>query len=345
MKGKLVSITTRGYEGQRNQFLDFLKGIGCIGVVFIHVKFPGQAGQIISIIAGFAVPIFYMIAGYYSFGCSESAIKKRIKKILKIFICGYLYFFAWNGLIQLMNGTLSEWIKTNYSIKALFKAIVFCTIDFAVPLWYLIAMIETYILWYFVVKYKKQYIFANLMPLICWFYIVLTSICETNDFDWFWKMNFVSRALSWFLVGYCVHENEKKIINKSRNFLVVIVAIIGCIIALIPTIFNTAINFTCVGIYFLSTSLFVIAIKNADAMIYNPIVYLGDKLSLNIYIFHVLISEVSHVGFKYILKIDTGSKLFLWTRPIITVVLTIMFSSLLYYGRLKILKKHRIHSA
>ena len=52
----------------RNLKLNLLKGFACIGVVFIHVTFPGKAGSIISAISGYAVPIFYMIAGYYIYG-------------------------------------------------------------------------------------------------------------------------------------------------------------------------------------------------------------------------------------------------------------------------------------
>jgi hypothetical protein len=118
------------------------------------------------------------------------------------------------------------------------------------------------------------------------------------------------------------------------------VSIIGCIISLIPIIFNTAINFSCIGTLFYSTSLFVIAIKNSNVNIYQPIAYLGDKLSLNVYIFHVLIGGVISVIFKHILKINIEGALYLWTRPIITVILTIMFSGFLNYGKVKMLKKY-----
>jgi hypothetical protein len=302
-------------------------------VVFIHITFPGLLGQIIKKLSGFAVPIFLMIAGYYALGCSESTIKRRLIKILKIFIYGYLSFLAYNAALQIRSDTLVEWFKTNYTIKSLIKYVVFCNIDFAIPLWYLIAMIETYILWYFVVKYRKEYIFINLMPLIFLFRIVLTTICETNDFAWFWKMNFVSCALSWFLFGYYVHENEKKIIEITNNTSLVIGAIIGCIIALIPVIFNVTINFSCVGILFYSTSLFMIAIKNPNKIICKPIAYLGDKLSLNIYIFHVIIAGIIVFAFSHIFKIDVESDLFSWIKPILTVVASIVFSNILYYGK------------
>ena len=51
----------------RNNMLNFLKGIACIGVIFIHVPFPTVIGKLISLVCAYAVPVFYLIAGYYSF--------------------------------------------------------------------------------------------------------------------------------------------------------------------------------------------------------------------------------------------------------------------------------------
>lgn len=49
----------------RNNFLDYIKGIACIGVVFIHCSFPYVFGDIIANLAAFGVPMFFMISGYY----------------------------------------------------------------------------------------------------------------------------------------------------------------------------------------------------------------------------------------------------------------------------------------
>ena len=46
--------------------LNFIKGIACIGVVFIHVGFPGKFGLIIAKLCQFAVPIFAMTANTFA---------------------------------------------------------------------------------------------------------------------------------------------------------------------------------------------------------------------------------------------------------------------------------------
>lgn len=49
-----------------------------------------------------------------------------------------------------------EWLLSVFSVKSIIKLLVFCTVDFAIPLWYLIAMAETYVFWLIIVKHKKE---------------------------------------------------------------------------------------------------------------------------------------------------------------------------------------------
>lgn len=326
--------------GDRNQCFDFLKGLGCIGVIFIHVRFPGLIGEIIAKSAQFAVPIFFMIAGYMAMGCFENTIKRRFIKILKIFIYGYLCFLTYNAVfysITVGSGTMIEWFKAHYTLKTIIDYMVFCTIDFAIPLWYLIAMIETYIFWYFVVKWKKENFFVKLMPILFLFQLFLYTICETHGFPWAWKINFISSSLPWFLFGYYIHSIEEEI-DRKKSLILATYAVIGLYIALLPTVFDTSINFSCLGILIFSTALFVIAVKNYNQVVCKPVAYIGDKLSLNIYIFHVLMARLISIFFNLTLSVDAGGNVFLWIKPILTVIATIIFSWTLYIGKQHFIK-------
>lgn len=252
------------------------------------------------------------------------AQKKKFKKTLKIFIYGYFCFFIYT-IVLLKDGTEMEWLASNYTYKTIIKYVVFCTVDFAIPLWYLIAMLETYLLWFFVVKRKKENQLLKLIPFLFIFYILLTTICETNNLPWFCQVNFVSKALPWFLFGYYVHLIEKEKINKQRDSFFIIMALIGCSIALIPVVFETNVDFSCVGSIPFSIALFIIAIKHPEKTLFKPIEYIGDKLSLNVYIFHLLIAGVIEFVAKFF-NIDIKGDLFLWSKPIITLVASILFA-------------------
>lgn len=80
----------------RSPMFDFIKCLGCMSVVFIHVTFPGTAGKMIKTAALFAVPVFLMISGFYAFGATEEKILYRLKKILLIFGFGYILLFLYN---------------------------------------------------------------------------------------------------------------------------------------------------------------------------------------------------------------------------------------------------------
>lgn len=51
----------------RNKSLDAVKAIAACLVVCIHVSFPGQAGQLVKVLARCAVPFFFMVSGYFCY--------------------------------------------------------------------------------------------------------------------------------------------------------------------------------------------------------------------------------------------------------------------------------------
>ncbi|MBR1631194.1 MAG: acyltransferase family protein [Paludibacteraceae bacterium] len=59
-------------QKQYNYCLDFIKGIACVFVVFMHCEFPGIMGMAVQAISRFCVPFFFMVSGYYCFRPVES---------------------------------------------------------------------------------------------------------------------------------------------------------------------------------------------------------------------------------------------------------------------------------
>lgn len=309
-----------------NLMLNFIKGIACMCVVFIHVRFPGIFGQVVRSASAYAVPIFYMIAGYYAFGRDDSVIKRRLIKIIMIFLFGYFCFFVYTLAFQIKDHNAVGWLAANYNLKALVKLVVFCTVDFAIPLWYLIAMAETYLVWMFVIKKNKERVILKLIPVLFVSQLILTTICETNDFSWFWRINFVTRAMPWFLFGYYVHTVPKTKLEKISDRSLAIAVVVGVVVVCVPTIFNTPINFSCFGYIPYAIGLFLIAIKHPDLSINKCVEYIGAKLSLNIYIFHPLIGRALGSVANRTLNINVEGTLFMWSKPLVTLALTVLFS-------------------
>ena len=64
-------------NAQKNYTLELLKLFASYMVVFIHVLFYGQTGVIMDTLARFAVPLFFLVSGYYSFQIRDEKIKKE----------------------------------------------------------------------------------------------------------------------------------------------------------------------------------------------------------------------------------------------------------------------------
>ena len=307
-------------QDTRNHAFDLLKGIGCIGVVFMHVTFPGKVGEIIH---KFAVPVFIMISGYYAYGCDSEKIKRRLLKIIKIFVFAFVLYSIYKMLSLISDSKLLDIIDAKYLFAWTIKLIVFCTIDYAIPLWYLIAMIETYILWLKISKHIDRNCIVVLMVLLFVLQIASRIFCETMAFPWYLKICFLTCTLPWFLLGYYMKMPVEKIVDRFSDSAIISIATVGYIVALIPVLINTLIQFSFFGVVLYSISLFLLAIRHGNNLICPVMEYIGNRLSLNIYVFHVLIGGILGFLCNRISIIGTSSVLYLWGRPIATVIISL----------------------
>ena len=142
---------TEVVKKQYNYCMDFLKGIACIFVVFIHVKFPGDFGQAVQAVARFAVPFFFMVSGYYCYRKDYQGVKgggKKIWHVLKITFFAYLFYIV----VALLDNWLLGGSKSfNFSLSHIIRVLLF-SVPSNVPgqLWFMIALLEVYIIYFFV---------------------------------------------------------------------------------------------------------------------------------------------------------------------------------------------------
>ena len=79
----------------RNGSLDILKFFSSYMVICIHFFFYGRVGNIIDALARFAVPVFFMTSGYFSYANNTEKLKKKndtYYKNLFIWICSIFLF-------------------------------------------------------------------------------------------------------------------------------------------------------------------------------------------------------------------------------------------------------------
>lgn len=85
-----------------NNTLNLLKGLACMGVVFIHVNFPGELGQIVIALSRSAVALFFPYIRLLSLlGRSERDRRKdaeKLKNIGLIAIWAFIFYFCGKAL-------------------------------------------------------------------------------------------------------------------------------------------------------------------------------------------------------------------------------------------------------
>ncbi len=93
--------------------------------------------------------------------------------------------------------------------------------------------------------------------------------------------------------------------------MLIVISGAGLVLSLIPIVFHTRINFSCIGVFFYAVTLFILSIKHEDLSVSKAIEYVGAKLSLNIYFFHVIIAGCMTVTVKkHFRKTENNSTLY-----------------------------------
>ena len=110
-----------GLNIMRNKSLDAGKAMAAFGVVFIHVSFPGQTGQIIKALARSAVPFFFMVSGYFCYYNRRNTdrgkritdkIPAKVQHILTLLAFALLFYLLWESAMHLVEKeAIGPWLQ------------------------------------------------------------------------------------------------------------------------------------------------------------------------------------------------------------------------------------------
>ncbi len=124
-------------KSERIVNIDILKGICAYLVVIIHYYFPIKHSYV-EAIARMAVPVFFMISGYYCVGEWEE-VKRKVVRLLSIFLMGEVIYFIYN-LYEICMQWSQNGFSENNVISLIFNVEVFWVG------WFLLALACMYVL-------------------------------------------------------------------------------------------------------------------------------------------------------------------------------------------------------
>lgn len=126
----------------RNQSMECAKLVASFFVVAIHVPFPGDFGNVISCLSRFAVPMFFAISGYFSYGAGADKLAKRMAHIFQLnliatllcILSKYMRMSDWNaGMLLKLQQLMPSW-------ENVAKWVFLHINPFSGELWYLTAI-------------------------------------------------------------------------------------------------------------------------------------------------------------------------------------------------------------
>lgn len=304
--------------------LNTIKGLACISVVLLHCTFPGEAGKAICYLFKFAVPCFFMISGYFLYSPSGTKVGerclRRAAKILKLLVIAFLLYGTIDIISGLATGTfeLQSWISRTFAPADLPRKLMTGTF-FNGTMWYLYALIWAYlIIW----GLNKRFTISD----ICWLAVVLLVLhigvrtyIKVEGFDWFkaeYFRNFWGFGVPFILIGYYLAANPRGL-DRLQDWQIITLTVIGVIMQFVEySIFRQPMDIFFGSVLF-SIGLFAIAIKYPQRKYSHALNYIGERLSMPIYI--------GHIGILMSLKcISWDGTLLAWIKPVVGVALCII---------------------
>ena len=194
-------------EHQRNYTLEIIKLFASYMVVIIHFYFQDCVGIYLDALARFAVPLFFIVSGFYSYQISLSKIKKRINNIVFLSLFSTLLYTAFRvaRLIVADNvAGISSYFGKYLNPNILIRLFVFNIPLSSEHLWFLFSLIYVYVIFYLVTKYKISdgWILGSSV-LLLFAHIILGEFALANNIDHpaFVVRNFIFMGIPFFGLG------------------------------------------------------------------------------------------------------------------------------------------------
>ena len=126
------------------------KMIAAMLVVFDHAWFPGKLGSVCIMLCTFAVPLFFMICGYFNYQATPKQIAQRTKHIIDLLLMGTFIHIVWGCIATELNGgsTIAYLRAAIPDPDEIVRFVVLHVHPYAGHLWYLISSAAVYIAFY-----------------------------------------------------------------------------------------------------------------------------------------------------------------------------------------------------
>lgn len=217
-------------NGERYSGLDILKSICAFLIVCIHAPFPGEAGMYFLSLTRMAVPVFFMITGFFYDGVrSRGRVNSQIMKVLRLFLSANILYFGWGLAKAAAGGSVGAFVSENFGFRKLLRFVFLNEALFSSHLWYLGALLYVLVIKAALDKWFPQTsdkILYALTPVLLLGDLLLgkySMVVFGRAFPHVLVRNFLFVGVPYFSIGCYLYEKRDRIsIRRERNILLII---------------------------------------------------------------------------------------------------------------------------
>ena len=328
-------------EQSRADNIDILKTICAFLIVCIHAPFPGEFGAYFTTLTRVAVPIFFMITGYF-YGDTVARHKKgrQIKKILYMVVEANILYFVWNIAIEVLRrNSIISYVQSIFSIKNLLKFLLLNDSPLAWHLWYLSAVFYVLVIVLLVDKLncrKDLYYLTPILIIVDLVFGKYSLLIFHREFPYILVRNFLCVGIPYFCIGNLIREKQcAEKWNKTVLQLLIVIFVITSLAERFALV-NAGLNATrdhYLSTTFLAICLFVYTLKSNWHN--KELAVIGRKYSTWLYIIHpIFIAFFSMVTGKLGIK-----SIYSYVAPIVVYCATLIFLIVMHRLKWLLVKK------
>lgn len=327
----------------RNQVLDSAKAAAAYSVVLLHIRFPGETGNVINAAARFAVPFFFLISGYFCYRESREAVLKRmpgkVKHILYLAFLALPFYIVWECIQKGIEGeSVGDWLKNllvPHNIEDFVK--YNSTTPVKPHLWFLFALLYCYLLFWAVEKLRLHKLAYALIPvlLFCNFWMDGKSGEAGNTYRIMEFRNYLFTGFPFFMLGHFIHREKGRLQKRVPSAVCAVLIAAGAGLS-IAEYFILGRRELFAGSVILSVSFFLFAVFQEGKKGPEVLGRIGAKYTFSIYVLHMAVGDI----WKDLALLVHGqeSNLYLWTRPVMVCILTTLLAAVLNNAKGRIVK-------
>ena len=302
----------------RNIWLDLFRFLLIFMVINIHFNEQSFFLPIFRL----AVPMFFMISGYFSYSKDYNAqMNKNIKSIkasLSYIVFGYSFCFVVGLILLLFNYDMTKYELFPYSYH----------------LWFLISFFVVWCVHFLICKYNLQKIYWYIVPILIIIALALNICIEVFELNLplILNRNAFFVGLPMFGIGYLLHRGGVVAGSTKTKVLTLLLAVVFLFLSLLEAQIVVLEYYICSVFSSVCFLLFFASLRvQTNKYIEWYYKYIGSKVVFCIYIIHLFIGNIIALS-----GIDT------WCLSLLTLLAAFVVYEIVYLLLLILKKKNSI---